>query len=71
MSNLTHRGMRIREARQAAGMSRERLAAAAAVSVSTIVRLENYDQLPNAESLARIAKSIGVSLDDLLVGGAA
>lgn len=66
MSNLPDRGTRIRAAREALGQSRERLAVSAGVSVSTLVRLENHDQLPNPEALARIARLIGLSLDDLM-----
>lgn len=71
MSNLTNtddglrRGQQIRQARGRSGLTREQLAARAEVSVSTIVRLENLDQLPNAESLARITAALGISLDAL------
>jgi transcriptional regulator with XRE-family HTH domain len=67
MSNLPHRGTRIRAAREQIGASRERLAADVGVSVSTLVRLENHDQLPNPEALARIVHAVGLSLDELLV----
>lgn len=68
-SDGLRRGQIIREARSAADLTREHLASRAEVSVSTIVRLENADQLPNAESLARIAAVVGVSLDSLFASG--
>ena len=73
MSNPTNaetlrRGQQIREARGRTGLTREQLAVSVGVSVSTIVRLENSYQLPNAESLARITAAVGISLDALLGG---
>lgn len=55
----------IREAREKAKLSREKVAADADVSVSTIVRLERDDRLPNVAALARIAARVSVPVVDL------
>lgn len=65
MSNLRY-GKLARTAREAAGLSRERVAQLADVSTSTITRLENEDRVPNALTLSRIAAAIGVTTSYLL-----
>lgn len=55
----------IREARENAKLSREKLAAESGVSVSTIVRLERDNRLPNVAALARIAAQVAVPVADL------
>ena len=47
-------------------MSRERLAAIADTSLSTVTRLELEGRVPNALTLARIAGPLDLSLDSLL-----
>jgi transcriptional regulator with XRE-family HTH domain len=64
-------GERIRTAREAVGLSRERLAYEAEVSTSTVARLELSSRLPNALALARIAARVGVPIADLIPGGTA
>jgi transcriptional regulator with XRE-family HTH domain len=54
-----------REHREAAGISRETLARRADVSTSTIVRLED-GHVPGALVLSRIAKALGLTVEDLL-----
>lgn len=55
----------IRLARKNAKLSREKLAVEAGVSVSTLVRLERDDRLPNVAALARIAARVSVPVADL------
>lgn len=62
---FTPAGQVIRAAREKAKVSREKLAAEAGVSVSTIVRLERDNRLPNVVALARIAAKIAVPVADL------
>jgi transcriptional regulator with XRE-family HTH domain len=59
-------GQVIQQARKAAELSREKLAAEAGVSTSTIVRLERQEQLPNVAALVRIAARLSVPVTDLL-----
>lgn len=59
-------GELVRAARVKAGLSREKLAVLADVSMSTVVRLERSDQLPNAHALVRIAAGVGIAAADLL-----
>lgn len=59
-------GQRLREARKSAGLSRERVAAAAGVSVSSIERYEQGSGQPGVEAAARVAGVLGVTVDDLL-----
>lgn len=66
MAETIDRGSLVRRARESSGYTRERLAAEVGVSVSTLARLENSNQIPNAEALARITKAVGISLDDVL-----
>jgi DNA-binding XRE family transcriptional regulator len=64
MPNLTP-GQLIRQARQAAGLPRERLAVMADTSVSTVVRLELYDRMPNLAILTTICDIVGVPIEDV------
>jgi transcriptional regulator with XRE-family HTH domain len=63
--SLVPPGQLIRTARQAVGLSQERLARDADVSTATIVRLERAGKLPNVPALVRIAGRLGISLDEL------
>lgn len=56
----------LRDLREAQGLSRESLARLADVSTSTIVRAELDGHIPGTLALARIAKALGVSVEDLL-----
>jgi transcriptional regulator with XRE-family HTH domain len=62
-------GLRVREGRERLQLTRERLAAAADVSVSTVARLELEGRIPNAYPMARLAAAVGLSVDDLLNEG--
>lgn len=54
-----------RQHREAAGLSREKLARLADVSTSTIVRLED-GQVPGGVALARIARALEVPIEALI-----
>lgn len=66
---------KLRQAREAAGLTREELARQAMTSTSTIARIELNGHLPNAMTMAAIARALGTTVDSLLplesVGGAA
>jgi len=49
-------GEALEEGRTTAGMSREDVARGAGVSLSTIVRIEREGVMPQADTLARIAR---------------
>ena len=55
-----------RQYREAKGISRETLARMAEVSTSTITRLELDAHVPGALALSRIARALGVTVEDLL-----
>lgn len=57
--------------RELAKLSRERLAAAANVSTSTIVRLENAQHVPSVGALVRIADVLGIDQAEMLDAAAA
>lgn len=59
-------GQVVRDRREAAGVSRERLANDAGVSVSTLARLELRDQAPGLTALDRIAAGLQTTTSDLL-----
>jgi transcriptional regulator with XRE-family HTH domain len=56
-------GDRVRSVREARGMSQEKLAQLAETSTRTIVRIEKGQVTPHPETLARIAKALGVVPD--------
>lgn len=59
MSNL-------RSAREAAGISREKLAQLSETSTSTIARIELQGHVPNGATMVRLAAALGVTVDSLL-----
>lgn len=61
-------GERIRNRRNAAGMSQAALAQKACFSPPAITRIENGKSSPQIETLAAIAKSLGTSLRALVCG---
>lgn len=65
MAKLTL-GSWVRQRREAAGLTREQLAAKAGTSTSTVTRLERHSQAPKAPALVGIATALEVSVDDLL-----
>ena len=64
MSNI---GKNVKKLRQAKDISQDRLSKLADISLNTVVKLE-LDASPNPtiETLQKIAKSLGVSVDDLI-----
>lgn len=63
MSNISKNLRRMREAK---GLSQEKLARLADVANNTIIKIEGEkNKNPTLDTLKKIAKALGVSLDDL------
>jgi len=63
MSNITKT---LRKLRKANGLSQEKLARLADVANNTIIKIEaGKNQNPTLDTLKKIAKALGVSIDDL------
>lgn len=60
-------GIRVREAREAAGLTREQLAAALGCDVRTIYRYESRT-IPGPLRLLRLSDELGVSMQWLATG---
>jgi len=58
-------GQRIRAAREAGGMSQVSLAVAAQISQGYLSQLERDEREPTLSLAARIARALGLSLDEL------
>jgi repressor LexA len=58
-------GEKLKRIRESKNFSREDVASAAGTTATTIYRIENGTQ-PTAENLAKIAKALGISIDELL-----
>ena len=60
-------GKNIKRYRQDKGLSQDKLSKLADLSLNTVVKME-LDESPNPtiETIQRIAKALGVSVDDLL-----
>ena len=60
-------GKNIKRYRQEKGLSQDKLSKLADLSLNTVVKIE-LDESPNPtiETIQRIAKALGVSVDDLL-----
>lgn len=58
-------GIKLREARKAAGLRVEDLAVATGISYATIVRAEGGTNTPSAEKLLLISRALGVSMESL------
>jgi transcriptional regulator with XRE-family HTH domain len=57
---------KIRELRKKKGFSQEKLARASNISYNTVVKIESGESKhPTIQTMAGIAKALGVSLDDL------
>jgi transcriptional regulator with XRE-family HTH domain len=65
-SNIVALGKLLKQQREAAGLSQEALASKAGVSRVSLSHLENavYQQ-PSPGTLARIGKTLGISMDDI------
>ncbi len=64
-------GSRIRQLREASGMTQAELATAASVGRVTLVRIESGEQSPRFETLAALADALKRPLAELLAGRAA
>lgn len=62
-------GSRIRQLREAARMTQEKLAAAAGIGRVTLVRIENGEQSPRYETLVALAGALGRPVGELLALG--
>lgn len=72
-ATVAHRqtlGDRIRAAREALGESQVALAAAAEISQGYLSQLEADEREPTLSIAARLARALGLSLDDLASGAA-
>lgn len=60
-------GKNIKQYRQGKGLSQDKLSKLADLSLNTVVKME-LDESPNPtiETIQKIAKALGVSVDDLL-----
>jgi len=67
MSRENKIGKNIRRLRKSRGLSQDRLSKLADVSYNSIIKLETSGiKNPTIETLQKIAKALGVSVDDLL-----
>jgi putative transcriptional regulator len=57
-------GARLRALRVAAGLTQQQLADRLGMRATNITRLENGGRTPSWETVLRLAKALGVSLDD-------
>jgi transcriptional regulator with XRE-family HTH domain len=61
-------GPRVKELREAAGMSQQALAVAAGVSISVVTQIEQGKKAdPRLSTVAALASALGVTVDGLLV----
>ena len=66
-SNPTPSANNIKKYRQKLGVSQDRLSKMADVTYNTIIKIESGgSQNPTIDTLSKIAKALGVSVDDLI-----
>jgi transcriptional regulator with XRE-family HTH domain len=64
---IPHLGWRVKQLREAAGMSQQALAVAAGLSISVVTGLEQGTKAdPRVSSVAAIAAALGVTVDELV-----
>jgi transcriptional regulator with XRE-family HTH domain len=67
MSNNQNLANNIKKLREAKGLSQEKLARLADVANNTLIKMESGEnQNPTLNSLKKVAKALGVSVDDLI-----
>ena len=67
MSTSQNLSNNIRRLREAKGLSQEKLARLADVANNTLIKMESGEnQNPTLNSLKKVAKALGVSVDDLI-----
>jgi DNA-binding XRE family transcriptional regulator len=62
-------GNRVRQLREAAGLTQEELVARAGIGRITLIRIEQGEQSPRYETLMRIAQALGLRIGELLSEG--
>jgi transcriptional regulator with XRE-family HTH domain len=67
MSNNQNLAKNIERLRKAKGLSQEKLARLADVANNTLIKMESGEnQNPTLDTLKKVAKAFGVSVDDLI-----
>ena len=67
MSNNTNLAKNIKRLREKKSLSQEKLARLADVANNTIIKMESGEnQNPTLETLQKVAKALGVKVDDLI-----
>jgi putative transcriptional regulator len=67
MSTNQNLANNIKKLREAKGLSQEKLARLADVANNTLIKMESGEnQNPTLNSLKKVAKALGVSVDDLI-----
>ena len=70
MSNNQNLAKNIERLRKAKGLSQEKLARLADVDNNTLIKMESGEnQNPTLDTLKKVAKALGVSVDDLIGSG--
>lgn len=70
MSNNQNLSNNIKKLREAKGLSQEKLARLADVANNTLIKMESGENKnPTLETLKKVAKALGVSVDELINGG--
>jgi len=62
-------GIQLRAARERAGLSQQELADKAGISIDSIQNWEQERTRPRLPALGKLAQTLGVSLDVLIMGG--
>lgn len=68
MTNLNHIGTKIKEIRKRKKISQEKLAELVSMNNRSILRIENQQNLPTLETLAKIADVLDVPITDFFDG---
>ena len=61
-------GKRIRQGRRTAGLTQEKLAEAAGISTAFTGHIERGTRIPSVETLCRICRALGMSMDQTIQG---
>ena len=61
-------GRRINQSRREQGITQEQLAEMASISTSFVGHIERGEKTPSLETIVKIADSLGLSLDYLMLG---
>ena len=70
MSNNQNLANNIKKLREAKGLSQEKLARSADVANNTLIKMESGENKnPTLDTLKKVAKALGVSVDELINGG--